>query len=138
MTEAMSPEHREILKAVSTVDAKVDRVTDELEVHISETHIDLLHRQEIEGMFEHFVGRVEKWMADAAVERTATREAVEELATVVLGEKHRNFDGAIVRQGGLINDSGFQFKLPWPQLWTLVGTIFMATATVVAAIIVGQ
>ena len=60
------------------------------------------------------------------------------IADVVLGTAHENYDGEIVRKGGLadaLNGAGFRVKLPWGKILVVVTTLITVAGTIVVAFI---
>ena len=99
---------------------RVEAVADVLDRHIEHTHSDLMGRSEIED-------------ADGQIVKQLTRieKRQMELAAVVLGTPHRNFDGNTVRSGGMkeivdaYSNGGFlKVDLPvWSKIAGLILTM---------------
>lgn len=119
----MHEEHQEILDGIN-------RVRDDLTRHIEEDH--------------HFMPDTEvRKILDAQTQMLETMKAQQEvMADVVLGERKRDYDGNIVRQGGLqqIIESyngtgGVRVQIPWVKLTGVITAVITVIGGIAVAII---
>lgn len=148
-----SEEHQLMLDAIDEVGGKVDAVASQvedvkrdLEFHVAEGHSSHIGRAELDD----FMRMVSAWIEESRTDRKSLRESQETmlaqhtmLADLLLGKPERDFDGEIIRTGGIreivesysTGSKGFRVSIPWAKLSTVVVASITTSGLIIVALI---
>lgn len=148
-----SEEHQLMLDAIDEVGGKVDamasqvqEVKRDLEFHVAEGHSTHIGRAELDD----FMRMVSAWIEESRADRKSLRASQETmfsqhnmLADLLLGRPERDFDGEIVRTGGIKEivesyshgSKGFRVAIPWAKLASVTTASITTAGLIIVAII---